>query len=171
MKKILLFISLAITSLFANATEKPNPQPLSPCPSTAAEAKKAFLRSDVPEFSSKCYDDILHHLSNGEEEWFNNAQFLRNSSAAGFTESIPLAMIKAITKNPALILEYINDPKYPDAYKNWCIAPFPEATSDEIISFDNTAITSLKNSKIPPHLDKLRQQCIVNFIQDRDHAH
>jgi hypothetical protein len=165
---LLLFLSLCVYLPTSSAGVE-NTQISIPCPTTAIEAKKAFAETETPGFSEKCYDSILQHLENGEEDWIKNVQFFSNSGAASFNESIPIAMNKAIVKNPALILQIIYDEGDPDTYKDWCVEPFLEGTPDEITPFDNAAVAALRNAKISPSLEKLRQQCIVSFLQDRDH--
>jgi hypothetical protein len=170
MNKVLLLCLLAFSMFslahFANAKTHTS----SMCPTTAAEAKQIFSGEKAPKLTDKCYSQLLQHLANGEADWINNAQSLMNSKIIGFNEGIPLAMTYAIIKNPGLMLQIIDQESNPDTYKKWCVSPFVEATTDEITSFNNAAISALKNAKVSPYFEKLRQQCIDSFIHDRDES-
>jgi hypothetical protein len=136
------------------------------CPTTAQAMKSAFTQQTIPDFSSVCIDSMLNHIEQGENDWIANYQVLQNTGNAALSESLPITLTLAIPNNPVAILElYYQTSAQASVF---CYAPFIEGTTTQIITFDNRAINALKTATVPVHLEKLRQQCIVSFISDKE---
>ena len=152
----MLVLGLLATGGMAMAAAKPN-----------LEEVRSRFRRDGPEAANRWLNEtgqsdvILDHMDRGEAGWIALApQMAVDNGGAAITESLPIALARALPRNPTAVLKAIspNDPHLLNV-NDVCGQPFIEPTRAFMRRYKRRTLAAVSGVN-DPSLRLVRDACL-----------